>query len=139
MALDNTALALFGLIAWTIVLLIGIAGVRASLVLTNKREANSFAPSGEDVSALSGRLCRAHANCYEFLPLALAVLLYAIATDQTGITNGLALIVLLARLAQSITHILSTSALAVNLRFALLIPQIGILLFWMASFAGWSA
>jgi uncharacterized MAPEG superfamily protein len=131
---DNTTLAIFGLIAWTLLLLISIAMMRTGATLTAGRDANSFTPDGDDLSPFSGRLCRAHANCYEFLPFALAAMLYAVATDQTAVTNGLALIVLAARLGQSIVHILSKSNLAVMLRFAFLLPQIGIVLYWAAKF-----
>ncbi|HBS36295.1 MAG TPA: MAPEG family protein, partial [Parvularcula sp.] len=63
----------------------------------------------DDVEGFGRRLTRAHANCYENLPLAGAVLLYAIATNQTAVTDPLAMIFLGARLAQSLTHLASTS------------------------------
>jgi uncharacterized MAPEG superfamily protein len=130
--MDNTSIAIFGLVVWTLLLLTGIAVLRSGLTLTRVRAANSFRPSGEDVSPFSGRLCRAHANCYEFVPFALAILLYAVATDQTVMTNGLALIMLYARMGQSIIHLVSTSRAAVSLRFAFVVPQIAIVFFWIS-------
>jgi len=134
MPLDNTAIAIFGLVSWTVGLLVIIAVMRTSLTLFKGRDANSFSPSGDDVSPFSGRLCRAHANCYEFIPFALAILLYAVATDQSAVTNGLALILLFARIGQSFVHIMSTSKMAVTLRFALFLPQVLIVLYWAAKF-----
>ena len=134
MPVDNTTLAIFGLIAWTLLLLVAIALMRTTASTAGGRDANSFSPNGDDLSPFSGRLCRAHATCYEFLPFALAAMLYAVATDQAGITNGLALIVLGARVGQSAVHIISKSNLAVMLRFALLLPQVGIVLYWAAKF-----
>lgn len=134
MPLENTEIALFGLIIWTLLLLVGIAALRSYLTLTGQRAINSYAPSGEDISPFSNRLCRAHANCYEFLPFVLAILLYAVATEQTSVTNRLALILLFARLAQSTVHLISTSNTAVVLRFTFLFAQALILLCWVALF-----
>ena len=134
MPLDQTTTALFGLIAWPIILLVVIAMMRTGLTLFKGKDANSFSPSGDDVSPFSGRLCRAHANCYEFIPFALAILLYAIATDQTAVTNGLAMILLFARIGQSVVHLASTSKLAVMARFGFFLPQVLIVLYWVAKF-----
>lgn len=136
MEVDNTTLAIFGLIAWALFLLVGIALMRTGATLTQGRAANSFSPNGDDLSPFSGRLCRAYANCCELLPFALAAMLYGVATDQTGVTNGLALVLLGARLGQSIVHIISTSSLAVLLRFALFLPQVAIVLYWATKFIG---
>jgi len=134
MQLDSTTLALFGLVSWTLILLVLIALMRTGLTLFKGKAANSFSPSGDDVSPFSGRLCRAHANCYEFIPFALAILLYAITTEQTAVTNGLALILLFTRIGQSLAHLISTSKLAVMARFAFFLPQVLIVLYWAAKF-----
>jgi hypothetical protein len=63
------------------------------------------------------------------------VMLLALATDSAAITNGLALPLLAARLGQSITHLISTSALAVQIRFAFFLAQIGICVYWVVLFA----
>ena len=126
-----TATALLGYAAWTLVLLTTLGLWRTSLVMNRKRAANSFAASGEDVEGFARRLTRAHANCYENLPVAGAVLLYAIAADRTAVTDGLAYIFLAARLLQSLTHLASTSNMAVTVRFAFFLVQIGILAYWL--------
>lgn len=129
--MSHTSIAIFGLVAWTLILLTGIAILRTTLTLQRVKAANSFSPSGEDVSPFSGRLCRAHANCYEFLPFPLAILLYAVATQQTSITDSLAIVLLTTRVMQSSVHVVSTSRLAVSVRFALVLPQIFIAFYWM--------
>lgn len=132
--MTNTGLTIFGLVSWTLALLLSMGAMRTVLTLTGKRAANSFSPTGEDVSPYAVRHARAHANCYEFLPFALIVLLYAVAMGQTGVTDGLALIFLAARVAQSIVHLLSTSNMAVTVRFAFFVVQVGILIFWIVQF-----
>jgi len=134
MPLDNTATAIFGLVSWTVGLLVIIALMRTGLTLFKGKDANSFSPSGDDVSPFSGRLCRAHANCYEFIPFALAILLYAVATGQSAVTNGLAIILLATRVGQSLVHLISTSKLAVMARFGFFLPQVIIVLYWSAKF-----
>ena len=126
-----SAVALLAFVAWTIILVFLLAVYRVSLVQTGKRASPNFSPIGEDVEGFGRRLTRAHANCYENLPLAGAVLLYAIATNQTAVTDGLAMAFLGARILQSAVHMISTSRMFVTLRFALYVVQICILLFWL--------
>ncbi|MEO0368279.1 MAG: hypothetical protein AAF197_05770 [Pseudomonadota bacterium] len=66
--MNNTELALLIYIAWFLTLLGGIAVLRTWVTVIGKKAANSFSTSGDDVSPFSGRLCRAHANCYESFP-----------------------------------------------------------------------
>jgi hypothetical protein len=126
-----TATVLLAYVSWSILLLVSLGVLRTSLVVGGKRAANSFAPSGDDMDAFGKRLTRAHANCYETLPMAGAVLLYAIATSQTGLTDGLAYVFLGARISQSIAHLISTERLWVTIRFAFFIAQVLILVFWL--------
>ena len=130
--MNNTVIALLGYISWTILLLGLLAGNRAVAMLSTKRAINSFAPDGKDVSPLSNRIARAHANCYECFPIVGGLLLLALATGSTAITSSMALIVLGTRIVQSIVHIISTSAPAVRLRFACLLVQLGIAGCWIA-------
>lgn len=134
--MTHSAVALLGFSAWTLVLVVLLAFTRTGLVMGGKKAANAFSASGDDLEGFGRRLTRAHANCYENLPVAGAVLLYAIATDQAAITDPLALVFLGARLLQSLVHLASTSAPAVTVRFALYVAQVLILLWWIASLAG---
>ncbi len=132
--MNDTAIALLGYIGLMIVMLAMLAGLRTGLTLGGKKAANSFSPAGDDVSPFSGRLCRAHANTYEFFPVIGGLMLYGLATGQSGITNGLAMIVLGARVLQSLTHIASTSILMVQVRFFFFLVQFVIAIYWLYLF-----
>lgn len=121
--------------AWTLLLLSGIAALRAYHTLRG-RAANAFAVSGDDVSAFSGRLCRAHANCYENLPAFAAIVLAAAVAGRSDITDPLALWVVAARIAQSTVHLWSTRVPAVLMRFACMVPQVAIQAWWLAVLLG---
>ena len=129
--MSPSALALVGYVAWMLLLAITILLFRTALVLAKKRAANSFSPSGEEISPFSNRLCRAHANCYENLPIFAALILLALVTDNAGITDSLARWVLVARVAQSTVHLISTSELAVTLRATFHSVQLGIEAYWV--------
>lgn len=133
--MTQSAIALLGFAAWTI-LLVGALGLfRTGLVFGGKKRASEFRASGEDLQGFGMRLTRAHANCYENLPVAGAVLLYAIATGQTAITDELALPFLGARLLQSVTHLISTASPFVTVRFAFFVAQTAILVIWILRLA----
>jgi len=121
--MSPSATALVGFAAWTLFLVLMIGLYRASLVLTGKRASNQFDPGGADVGEFSRRLCRAHANCYENLPVFGGLIAVALVTGQQHATDGLALWFLGARIGQSIVHLASTSRMAVNVRFALYLVQ----------------
>ncbi len=130
-----TAHALLAYTAWFLLLVVALGGFRSFLVVSGGKAVNGFSPSGEDVEGFGRRLTRVHANCYENLPAAAAVLLYAIATSQTSITDPLANVLLGARLLQSIVHLVSTSRPAVLLRFGFFVVQVLILLYWILRLA----
>lgn len=129
--MSPSVLALVGYVAWTILLATTIVFYRTVLVLKKERAANAFLPSGDDVSPFSNRLCRAHANCYENLPIFAALVLLALVTGNASITDPLARWVLAARVAQSTVHLISTSEMAVSLRAVLLLVQLGIEAYWV--------
>jgi uncharacterized MAPEG superfamily protein len=130
-----TATAVLGYAAWMLVLLLILATLRSYLTLSGRRAANSFRPDGADVSPFSERLCRAHANCYESFPILGGLMLLALATGRAAVTDPLASWVLLARVAQSTTHLISTSALAVQIRFFFFLVQFAIALWWVIALA----
>lgn len=130
-----TALALLGFAAWTILMVLLLGVTRTGLVFAGKKKANEFRATGEDLGSFGYRITRVHANCYENLPAAAAVMLYAIATSQTAVTDGLALTFIGLRVAQSIVHLLSTASPMVLARFALFAAQSAILLYWILALA----
>lgn len=127
--MTGTALLLFA--SWSMVLLVSIALYRTWVSMTAGKALNSFSAAGTDLPGFGQRLTRAHANTYEFLPIAGAVMLYAIATDQTAITDDLASVLLGARLAQSTVHLVSTSTIAVLVRFIFFFVQVCVVAYWI--------
>ncbi|MCB9643789.1 MAG: MAPEG family protein [Myxococcales bacterium] len=134
--MNTTAVALVGYIAWMLVLLLILAGLRVYLTFAGKAPKAGFQPDGADVSPFSNRLCRAHANCYEHFPIFGGLMLLALATQQTTVTNGLALWLLGARIGQSTIHLLSTHRRAIELRFFFFVTQVAIALYWAYLFFG---
>ncbi|KAF1051214.1 MAG: hypothetical protein GAK43_02501 [Stenotrophomonas maltophilia] len=137
MALSASAEALLGLVGWTVLLVLLLISQRGLLVLGGRVQVNAFAPDGSTLPGFGQRVARAHANCVENVPLFLAVLLYAMVTGQTLITDPLAPALLLARIVQSLLHLLSTAPLFVWLRFAAYLVQLVILVYWLLRLAGW--
>ena len=133
--MNDTILALLGYITWILVLLICLATYRTLLVAKKEQAVNGFKPDGSDSPALGERITRAQSNCVESFAFIGGLMLLALATDSAAITNGLALFLLAARLGQSVTHLISTSELAVQIRFAFFLAQIGICLYWVVLFA----
>ena len=131
---NHTTIALIGYMGLFIIILFILAFLRTKLALSGKKAANDFAPTGEDLGPFSRRLVRAHANMYEFFPVFGGVLLLALASGQIGITNGLALVFLGARVLQAIVHIASTSIMAVQVRFFFFLVQVFIALYWLVKF-----
>lgn len=131
MMMSPSGLALVGYAGWTLLLALAIVMFRTVLTLKKERRANEFAPSGDDVSPFSGRLCRAHANCYENLPIFAALILLALVTGNAAITDPLARWVLVARVSQSLVHLSSTSEIAVSLRAGLFLVQLGVEAYWV--------
>ncbi len=132
--MNTTLMSLIIYIAWMLAILAFLGGYRSVLTLTGKKAANGFSPTGDDVSPFSGRLCRAHANCYEFFPLAGGLLLAALATNNMAITDEYAMYLAYARILQSLVHMISTSVVAVYARFTFFLVQIGICIYWIIGF-----
>lgn len=125
-----TATALTAFIAWALALLLWMEIIRSQLVLSKQVAANAFVPDNANLSPFMQRLARAHANCLEGLPIFGGLMLVAIATSRTTLTDPLAYVLLAARIAQSTIHLASTSAAAVTLRFCAFAVQLGIASWW---------
>jgi uncharacterized MAPEG superfamily protein len=125
-----SALVLISYAGWSLCLLVGILILRLVVSVRDGRPPNRFAVAGDDVSPFSGRLCRAHANCYENLPIVAAAILVALQSGQGAVVDGLAPWLLAARVAQSVVHLISASVPMVLLRYVLQWGQVGILAVW---------
>jgi uncharacterized MAPEG superfamily protein len=131
-----TATALLGFAGWYLLLTFALGFFRTGLVLSGQKAANAFSPSGDDVGAFGRRLNRARDNCYETLPLFAAIALAASLGNRIGVLDPLAMYLLYARIGQSITHIVSTSIMAINVRFALFLVQMVIYAIWVVRLLG---
>lgn len=127
---SSSFIALVGFIAWTLALLVLMEVMRSSLVVTGKVPANGFQTDNANLSPFMHRLARAHANCIEGLPIFGGLLIAAIATDLTAITNPLAYVLLAVRIFQSTVHLVSVSVVAVTIRFLAFAAQMAIAVFW---------
>jgi uncharacterized MAPEG superfamily protein len=125
-----TATALIGFAGWFVLLSIAMGLYRVAFMRRHQKPANTFATDGRDLDALGHRLTRARDNCYETLPIFAAIALGASIAGRLDVTDSLAMWVLFARIAQSITHIVSTSVPAVMLRANLFFVQMLIYLWW---------
>jgi uncharacterized MAPEG superfamily protein len=127
---SSSAIALTAFIAWALVLLALMEVIRSQLVLRGKVPANRFTPDNANLSPFMQRLARAHANCLENLPTFGGLLLLAIVTGRTSITDPLAYLLLGARVFQSLVHLISVSSRAVTIRFTAFAVQMAIGLYW---------
>jgi len=133
--MNDTIISLLGYISWILILLVWIAAYRTLLVAKKEQAVNGFKSDGSNSPAFGEQLARALGNCVESFAFVGGLMLLALATNSAAITNGLALLLLAARLGQSITHLISTSVLAVQIRFAFFLAQIGICFYWVVLFA----
>jgi uncharacterized MAPEG superfamily protein len=128
--MTHSALGLALFIAWTLALLVLMEVLRSRLVLLGRVPSNGFTPDNANLSPFMQRLARAHANCLENLPVFGGLLLLALATGRSGVTDPLALWLVGARVVQSCIHLASLSVWAVNLRFTAFLVQTVIGVYW---------
>jgi uncharacterized MAPEG superfamily protein len=131
-----TGTALLGFAAWYLLLTFALGLFRSGLVLSGKKAANTFATDGSDVGAFGRRLNRARDNCFETLPLFVAIALAAQLANRVAVLDPLAMYLLYARIGQSLTHLASTNILAINVRFAFFIAQLVIYSIWLVQLLG---
>ena len=118
-------------IGWALFLLVLMETIRAYLVMTHRVRSDAFRPDNAGISPFMERLARAHANCIESLPLFGGLLLAAVASGRSDVTDPLAGWLLGARLVQSSIHLASTRVVAINARFAAFVVQMAIAVYWV--------
>lgn len=131
-----SATVLVGLIAWILFLLLLMEGMRVRYILSGTVAAVALRPDNANLSPFMQRLTRAHANTVEAFPIIGGLLIVALVTGRTDVTDGLALWLLGFRLLQSCIHLTSTNALAANLRFAAFLVQMAIAVYWVWTLLG---
>ncbi|HTT84337.1 MAG TPA: MAPEG family protein [Rhizomicrobium sp.] len=126
-----TALIFYAL--WAVALVLMVSGDRILQVIRGEARADSFTAGVPHGSESYWRINRAHLNTVENLPIfAVIVLSGWVVGMETAPFNRLAVIVLVARIIQSVIHIASGSVAAVTLRFAAYAVQI-VCEIWMAA------
>lgn len=125
-----TLAALTGFIAWTLFLLVAMEAIRSRMVITKEVPANGFRPDNANLSPFMQRLARAHANCLEGLPIFGGLMLVAVVSGKSSLTDPLAFVLLGARIVQSTIHLASLSPAAVTFRFSAFAVQMGIGVYW---------
>ena len=129
--MSATIVCLFGLIGWSIVLMFVLLGARTKYFFGGQLV---FDQQGADIGGATQRITRAQANSLEWLVIPATLLVYGIVASQSEVTEGLAIVVLGSRIAQSITHMMSVSLPAVALRATLFTVQIVIWIIWTYGF-----
>lgn len=104
-----TLAALTGFIAWTLFLLVVMEAIRSRMVVAKEVPANGFRPDNANLSPFMQRLARAHANCLEGLPVFGGLMLVAVVSGNSPLTDPLAFALLGARIVQSSIHLASLS------------------------------
>ena len=124
-----TATTVLWLVAWWALLMVQLPLVR--LLASRKTGSMAFDPNGIDLEGYGRRLTRAIANCQENIPLYIGILLFAMVTDNTAITNTTACWLLYARIGQSLVHLTSTSSTMILVRFTFFLVQFLLVVCWV--------
>ena len=128
--MSKSALVLTLFISWALLLLVLMEVLRSYLVVGGRVRSNEFNPENSNLSPFMQRLARAHANCLEGLPIFGGLLVVALLTGRTEVTDPLAPWLLGARVVKSSIHLASLSVIAVNARFTAFAVQIAIAVYW---------
>jgi uncharacterized MAPEG superfamily protein len=118
---------LLGFAAWTLATLLATIGwYRWSRIFAGRAAINEFEADAGRAAGWYQRAHRAHANCLENLPLYAALVVVIVATGASHpALDGLALVLLGARVAQTVTHVaFSSSERAVAVRFVFFFTQV---------------
>jgi uncharacterized MAPEG superfamily protein len=129
--MNATALSLIGFAAWFLALTFALAALRVQVTLSTGK--TGFAPDGSDLPGLGRRLTRARDNCFETLPVFVAIVAAAGLLGQISVLDVLAPWVLASRVAQSLTHIVSVASAAIAVRALCLAVQLAIYIIWIAA------
>lgn len=111
--------ALLGFTGWTVLLVLGVLLYRTAIVFAGRKKANAWMrgtppPAGEP--GVVTRMGHAHQNALEGLPIFAAIIAVAAAAGRLPVTDAVAMWVLYARIAQSLTHLVGTTHWLVFIR-----------------------
>ena len=118
-------------VGWTLLLVSLLGGQRIYWVLSGQKKPNRVSPEKPDGADLHWRICRAHLNALENLPMVATVIVVAHLVGVSSSSFDVAAEVLMvARVLQSIFHISSNRNLIINFRFTAFAIQLGCVV-WM--------
>jgi uncharacterized MAPEG superfamily protein len=121
----HSVIALTFYALWAIALVIMVVADRALLIVSGKTAITDFPSGTRHGSDSYWRINRAHINTVENLPIFAGLVLAGwVAGLDTPTFNLLAVVTVCARVVQSLIHITSGSALAVNFRVTALAVQL---------------
>lgn len=129
--MNPTAASLIGFAGWLVLLTFFVAFFRVYVTATTAKAIDSYAPDGSDLPGFGRRLTRARDNCFETLPVFAALVVAAELLGHGQQLHVLAPWVLASRVAQSITHMISTAPAAIVVRALLLTVQLSIYAYWV--------
>jgi uncharacterized MAPEG superfamily protein len=125
--------ALIGFAAWTLVLVLIVLLWRLVEILRGKPINSWGRDSAIAVPGLVTRAGHAHLNALENLPVFAVIVLAATAIGKTTAVESVACWVLYARIAQSVAHLIGTSATLVMVRATFYFIQIGLFIYMLWS------
>jgi len=118
---------LLGFAVWTLLVLVLTVGVyRWALILAGRVPIREWRADGQQGAEWYRRAMRAHANCVENLPVYGAIVVVIIAAGlHDAWLDGLAILLLAARVAHTVVHVAfeQTNAVA-GIRFAFFFTQV---------------
>lgn len=117
---------------WMMGLLFTMLIVRVRAVRSGLR-AREISPLNENISPFAYRLSRAHANCYENLPIFASIVLVAAMNNALDIMQGTALVFIAARILQSSVHLYGTRMRVVMARGAFFGVQVALQIYWIVA------
>jgi len=123
MSAPLVALVWFAL--WAVLLSFIVVFWRVRKVMTGKTASNAFPSGQQHGSDAYWRANRAQSNALENLPIFGALVLAGVTSGvTTGVFAILCVVVVIARIVQSLVHLSSGSTMAVNFRFAAFLVQL---------------
>ncbi len=140
-AMTTPVWVLLGFALWTLLVLFATVGVyRWSRILTGRAELAEFRADEPHGSDWYRRAMRAHANCVENLPVYGAITLAIVAAGaRSPALDLLAIVLLAARVLQTLTHVLWTPTnRVVGVRFSFFLTQVACM-FAMSAIVGLQA
>ncbi len=127
--MGTSVMAVLLFTAWTLVV-VAIVLLWRSFEIARGVPANSWGRGAErDRPGLVKRAEHAHINCLENLPVFAAIVMAAVFSDKSAVTDGVAMWVVYARVLQSVMHLIGTSQWLVLLRATFYFVQVALFVY----------